>query len=108
MDALGKALFVEAEGERIGLGGSEVGQAVVELQHEDSRRQCACRNGGITALHPPKRVAADEEALRHVRGGDAALAPREREVTAQFAKRMGGRKRDRRSLWHAVMSDMTD
>ena len=49
----------------------------------------------IATLKPPKRIPADKQTRGHVIRGDAALAPREREVAAQLAERMGGRQRDR-------------
>jgi F-type H+-transporting ATPase subunit a len=58
----------------------------------------------IATLKPPKRIPADKQTRGHVIRGDAALAPREREVAAQLAKRtFGGQRHGCDWLRHEVI-----
>jgi hypothetical protein len=66
----------------------------MQVKYESGRHQSAERNGRVATLKPPKRIPADKQTRGHVAGGDAALAPREREVAAQLAKRTFG------GQWH--------
>lgn len=71
---LGQATFVQAEGERVADRCGKVGEAVVQLEHENCRGRGAHRNRRVTPLQPPERIAGDEEPAGHVGGGDATLA----------------------------------
>ena len=79
--------------EFVARGRSQICQTVVQIKNESGRHQSAERDGRVAALKPPQRIAADKETCGHVARGDAALAPREREVTAQLAERMFGGQR---------------
>src|SRR5881394_2879288 len=91
-DALRQTTFIKTEREFITGGSSEVCQAVVQTDNEDRSCQSAGRDRWIATLHPPERVAADEEAGGHVARGNAALAPRQGKIAAQLAERMGSRQ----------------
>jgi hypothetical protein len=96
----GKAALIQAQREFVAGGCSQICQTVMQFKDECSRHQSAERNGRVAALKPPERIAADKKTRRHVARGDAALAPRERKVAAQFAKRMGGGQRDGATFQH--------
>jgi hypothetical protein len=89
VDAFGQAPLVQIKRERIGGRLREIGKAVMLLEDERGRGEGAKGHGGIAPLESPKSVAADKKTLCHIRGGDAALAPREREIAAQFAECVG-------------------
>ena len=100
MNALGEPLLVQAECQFVGRRRRKVGEAIVQAKNEYSRGEGSRGHGGIAAFQPPQRVPADEKSGRHIRRGNPALAPREREVTPQLAKGVSGGKRNGRDLWH--------
>jgi len=87
MNTLRQAALIQAESDFITAGRGEVCQTVVQVKDESRRDQSAERDGRVTALKPPKRIAADKKPRGHIVRGDAALAPGEREVAAQLAER---------------------
>ena len=86
-NAPGQAALVQAEREFVLGGGGQIGQPIMQLQHETSGGQCPQRNSGGTILQPPQRVMTYKKPARHVGGADAALAPSQGEIVAQFAQR---------------------
>ena len=79
---------------------AEIRQAVMESKNKSCSHQRAKGNRWIATFQPPERIAANKKPSRHVTGGDAPLAPCEREVTPQFAERMGGRQWNRACFRH--------
>ena len=67
--------------------------ALVQIKNESGRHQGSERDGRVATFKPPQRITAGKETRGHVARGDTALAPREREVTAQLAKRTFGGQR---------------
>ena len=93
MNPLGQAALIQTQAEVVAGWRSQICQTVVQVKNEGSRYQSAERDGRVAALKPPQRIAADKETCGHVARGDAAFAPREREITPQLAKRTFGGQR---------------
>lgn len=93
MNPLRQAALIHTQAKVVAGWRSQICQTVVQIKNEGSRYQSAERDGRVAALKPPQRIAADKETCGHVARGDAALAPREREVTPQLAKRTFGGQR---------------
>ena len=64
----------------------------MQLENKRRGRQRADGNRLIAPLKTPQGVATYKQAFRHVACGDAAFAPRKREVAAQLEERLSRRE----------------
>ena len=88
-----QAALIQVQAEVVAGRGQQICESLMQVKDEGGRHQSAERDRRVAALKPPKCIAADKETRGHVAGGDAALAPREREIAAQLAKRAFGGQR---------------
>ena len=93
VNSLRQAALIQTQAEVVAGGRGQICQTVVQVKDESGRHQGSERDGRVAAFKPPQRITADKETRGHVARGDAALAPREREVTPQLAKRTFGGQR---------------
>ena len=85
-----QAALIQVQAEVVAGRGQQICESLMQVKDEGGRDKSAERNGWITPFKPPQRIAANKQTRGHVACGDAALAPGEREVTAQLAKRTFG------------------
>ena len=88
------AFLIETASEFIARRRGQLRPPFVRTEEGMRGRQSAERDDRVAALQPPERIAADEQAGRHIAGGEPALAPRNRQVPAQLAQAMNCWQRD--------------